>query len=163
MATHLDERTNVLVLDGTLATKLVEATTVSTVSHALVLEITLATLVANGAIQRVVGEQEFHDALTGLVDEGRVGLDDHTGLDGPCTRSDGLGGAFDFDETHTTATGDHELLVVAVAGDGGAGLFAGLDESGAGCEVCQTGGQYRVVVSGGIPSIETFLPSVFAC
>lgn len=163
MAAHLDERTNVLVLDGTLATKLVEATTVSTVSHALVLEIALATLIANRAIQRVVGEQEFHDTLTGLVDEGGVGLDDHTGLDGPCARGDGLGGALDFDETHTTVTGDHELLVVAVAGDGGAGLFAGLDEGGAGCEVCQTGGQYRAVVSGGIPSIETFLPSVFAC
>lgn len=132
MSRYLDERTNVLVLDGTLATKLVEATTITTVSHALILEITLATLVANGAVQRVVGQQELHDTLTGLVNEGRVGLDDHTGLDGPCARSDGLGGALDLDETHTTVTSDHELLVVAVAGDGGAGLFAGLDEGGAG-------------------------------
>jgi len=129
---HLDERTNVLVLDGTLATKLVEAATVAAVSHALILEITLATLVANGAVQGVVGQQELHDTFTGLVDEGRVGLDDHTGLDGPCARGDGLGSALDFDETHTTVTGDHELLVVAVAGDGGAGLFAGLDEGRAG-------------------------------
>jgi hypothetical protein len=132
MERHLDKGTNVLVLDGTLATKLVEAATVATISHALILEITLATLVANGAVQGVVGQQELHDTLTGLVDEGRVGLDDHTGLDGPCAGSDGLGGALDLDETHTTVTGDHELLVIAVAGDGGAGLFAGLDEGGAG-------------------------------
>jgi hypothetical protein len=129
---HLDKGTNVLVLDGTLATKLVEAATVATISHALILEITLTTLVANGAVQGVVGQQELHDTLTGLVDEGRVGLDDHTGLDGPCARGDGLGGTLDFDETHTTTSGDHELLVVAVARDGGAGLFASLDEGRAG-------------------------------
>lgn len=94
---HLDERTNVLVLDGTLATKLVEATTITAVSHALVLEIALATLVANWAVQGVVGQQELHDTLAGLVDEGRVGLDDHTGLDGPCARGNGLGSALDLD------------------------------------------------------------------
>jgi hypothetical protein len=69
---YLDKRTNVLVLDSTLALHLVEATTVAAVSHALVLKITLATLVANGAVQGVVGQQELHDTLTGLVDEGRV-------------------------------------------------------------------------------------------
>jgi hypothetical protein len=132
MCRHLDERTNVLVLDSTLASHLVEAATVAAVSHALVLKITLATLVANRAVQGVVGQQELHDTLTGLVDEGRIGLDNHARLDGPCARGDGLGGTLDFDEAHTTVTSDHELLVVTVAGDGRASLFAGLDEGGAG-------------------------------
>lgn len=110
-----------------------ETTAVGTVSHALVLQVTLATLVANGAVKRVVGQQELHDTLTGLVDEGRVRLDDHAGLNGPGARGDGLGGALDFDQAHTTVTGDHELLVVTVAGNSGAGLFAGLNQGGTGC------------------------------
>lgn len=158
---YLDQWANVLVLNRTLATQLVEASSVGTVSHRLILQIALATLVADGAVERVVGEQELHDTLTGLVNEWRVGLDDHAGLDGPGARGDGLGGALDFDEAHTAVSGDHELLVIAVAGDGRAGLFTGLDERGSGC--AWHGQRRRERGNGaaryGSPSIETFLPS----
>jgi len=53
---YLDERADVLVLDGTLSTQLVEATSVSTIAHALVLQITLATLITDGAVERMVCE-----------------------------------------------------------------------------------------------------------
>jgi hypothetical protein len=47
---YLDQRPDVLVLNGTLTLELVEASAVRPVSHRLVLEIALASLVANGAV-----------------------------------------------------------------------------------------------------------------
>ncbi len=50
-----------------------------TVGHRLVLQRTLATLVADRAVQRVVDQQQLHDALLGLVchRRGVLGLHDH--------------------------------------------------------------------------------------
>jgi hypothetical protein len=53
---YLDQRPDVLVLDCALAFELVEASAVRTISHRLILEITLASLVTNGTVQRVVGK-----------------------------------------------------------------------------------------------------------
>ena len=108
---RLDQRANVLVLNGTLAADLVEAAAVGTVAHGLVLKIALATLVANRAVEGVVGEEELHDALAGLVDEGRVGLDDHAGLDGPGAGRNGLRRPLDLDQAHTAVSGNHQLPV----------------------------------------------------
>ena len=47
---YLDQWSNVLVLNRTLSLELVEASAVGTVSHLLILEIALASLVANGAV-----------------------------------------------------------------------------------------------------------------
>lgn len=132
---YLDQRANVLVLNGTLALQLVETSSVCTVSHALILQITLATLVANGAVKRVVCQQELHHALARLVNLWAVRLDHHTGLHRPRARSYGLGCTLNFNQTHSAVSGNHKLLVVAVAGDGRAGLFTGLDERGAGCTI----------------------------
>jgi hypothetical protein len=106
---RLDQGSNVLVLNSTLAANFVESATVGAVSHGLILEITFTSLVANRAVKRVVGEQEFHDTLTGLVGDGRVGLDDHARLHWPCTRGDGLGGLFDLDQAHSAVSGNHEF------------------------------------------------------
>jgi hypothetical protein len=46
----LDERANILVFDGTLSGDLVETSSVSTITHRLILKITLATLVTDRAI-----------------------------------------------------------------------------------------------------------------
>jgi hypothetical protein len=81
----LDQGTNVLILDSSLAANLVESASVRSVTHRLVLKITLTTLITDGAVEGMVGQQEFHNTLTGLVSEGRVGLDNHTGLYGPST------------------------------------------------------------------------------
>ena len=126
---YLNQRSNVLVLNGALAPELVEASAVRTVSHRLVLEIAFASLVANGAVQGVVGQHELHDALPRLVNEGRACLDYHTGLYGPCARGHGLRSPLHLDQAHAATPGNHQLLVVAVSRDGGSGLFAGLDES----------------------------------
>src|SRR5262249_23148865 len=52
-----------------------------TVAHCLVLQRALATLVADGTVQRVVDQEHFHDALLRLVGHGRgeLRLDDHAG------------------------------------------------------------------------------------
>jgi hypothetical protein len=81
----LDERSDVLVLNRTLSGNLVETSTVRSVSHRLVLKVTLSSLVANRAVQRVVCQQKLHNSLPGLVNERRVGLYNHTGLNGPAT------------------------------------------------------------------------------
>jgi hypothetical protein len=130
---YLDQWSNVLVLNRALSLELVEAPTVGTVSHGLILEITLASLVANGAVQGVIGKQELHDALTRLVDEGRVGLDNHAGLYRPCARGDWLGSPLHFDQAHSATSSNHQLFVVTVSWDGNSGLVAGLDEGRAGC------------------------------
>jgi hypothetical protein len=130
---YLDQRSHVLVLHRTLATNLVETASVATISHRLVLEIALASLVANGAVERVVGEEELHDTLAGLVDERRVGLDYHSRLYRPCAGRHRLGSPLHLNQAHTTTPRNHQLLVVAVARDGGSGLFASLDEGGTGC------------------------------
>lgn len=66
--------------------------------------------------------------------EWAVRLDYHARLDRPCAGCHGLRGALDFDQAHSAIAGNHEFFVVAVAGDRDAGLLAGLDEGGAGCE-----------------------------
>jgi hypothetical protein len=111
----------------------VESSTVGAVPHRLVLEIAFSSLVANGTVKRVVGEQELHDTLTRFVDEGRVGLDHHAWLHRPRARRDWLGSPLHLDQTHAAITGNHQLLVVAVSRDSAAGLFAGLDEGRTGC------------------------------
>jgi hypothetical protein len=63
----LDQWPNVFVFDSTLSGNFVKSTAVSTVTHRLVLEIALSTLVTNRAIKRVVGEEEFHNALPGFM------------------------------------------------------------------------------------------------
>jgi hypothetical protein len=63
----LDQWPNVFVLDSTLSGNFVKSTAVSTVTHRLVLEIALSTLVTDRAIKRVVGEEEFHNALPGFM------------------------------------------------------------------------------------------------
>jgi hypothetical protein len=131
---YLDQRPNVLVLYSTLAPHLVESSAVAAISHRLVLEIALASLVANGAVKRMVGEEEFHDTFSCLVDKRRVGLDHHSRLYRPRAGRHRLGSPLHLDQTHTTTSGNHQLLVVAVSRDGGSGLLTRLDEGCTGYE-----------------------------
>lgn len=71
----LDEGTKVLVLRRALSSNLMEPPTIGSIPHALILQVALSTLVANGTIERMVGEHHLHHSLAGLVDEGGRGLD----------------------------------------------------------------------------------------
>ena len=139
-----------------------ESPSVRTISHALILQITLATLVANGAVQWVVGQQEFHDTFSCLVCERAVCLDHHSGLYGPGTRGHWLGRALDLDQAHSAVSGNHELLVVAVSWDRDAGFLACLDERGSSCPNTSISARISLgyIVLRGLPSTETFLPSI---
>ena len=61
---RLHQRAKVLVLDHALA--LGEAGNGTAVTHRQVLQLALAALVANRAVQRVVDQQEFHHAVLGV-------------------------------------------------------------------------------------------------
>ena len=67
----LHQRADILVLDGALV--LVEAGRINAIGHGLVLQIALAALVADRAIERMVDQQELHHALAGLLHCRRLG------------------------------------------------------------------------------------------
>ena len=122
----LDDRAEVLVLDAAL--DLTEARAVRAVVHRLFLQVALAALVADRAVERVVGEEELHDALARAVDHGRVGLNAHLWGQRPCARSDWLGHLLHLDEAHAAVAGDGKALVEAEARDVHACHLARLDD-----------------------------------
>lgn len=58
------QRADVLVFDGALV--LFKAVLVDAIGHGLILQVALATLVADRAIQRVVDEQKLHHPFAGF-------------------------------------------------------------------------------------------------
>jgi hypothetical protein len=98
----LDQGANIFILHGTLSAGFVKSTPIGTITHRLVLEIALSSLVTNRAIEGMIGEKELHHTLSSLVNQRRVRLDHHTRLYWPSTGGNRLRGTFDFDETHTT-------------------------------------------------------------
>ncbi len=128
------DRADVLVLDGPLV--LVEARAGDAEGHRLILQVAFAALVADRAIQRMVDQQKFHDAMAGLLDHGRLGRDlgSLAVRAGPAVaHAPGAGGhrlrrALELDETHAAIAGDRQPLMEAEARDLGAGGLAGLQE-----------------------------------
>jgi hypothetical protein len=131
----LDQWSQILVLNSTLANNLGETTTVGTVADRLVLKITLASLVANGAVQRMVGQKELHDTLASLLDKLGIGLDLHSGHDRESAGGDGLGRLFNFNQAHSAVSGNGQTLVVTETGDVDTSLLTGLDDSRAGLDL----------------------------
>src|SRR5215831_3220031 len=106
-----DQWTEILVANGPLV--LLEPATVETVSHRLVLQIALAALVTNRAVERVIDQQELHNPFLRLERLWRVRENYH-----PVGRRHRAGGDrlwrfFDFDQTHAAIAGDRKALVVA--------------------------------------------------
>ena len=118
---RLDERADILVLDRALV--LGEARRVDAVGHRLVLQVALAALVADRAIQRMVDEQELHHAFARLLHHRRLGehrrrLAVRAGAavaHAPGAGRDGLGRALHLDEAHAAIAGDRQPLVEAEA------------------------------------------------
>ncbi len=89
------------------------------VRHRLVLERALAALVAHGAVERVVDQQELEDAVLRLLHQRRCGVDDHAfrgveharDLQGRASRT------LDLDEAHATHADRGHAWVVAEARD----------------------------------------------
>ncbi len=114
---RLDQRPDVFVLDRPLV--LVEPAAVDAVGHRLVLQVALAALVADRAVERVVDEQELHHPLAGAPHHLRAG-DDLRRLavragpavaHRPGARGDRLRRALQFDQAHATVAGDRQALV----------------------------------------------------
>ena len=134
---RLDQRADVLLFDGALVLDVARAA--EAVGHRLVLQIALAALVADRAVERMIDKQEFHDAFARRLHQragcqhlawrpvlvGRQVGDTHG------ARGDGLGNAFHLDETHAAVAGYRQALVVAEARDLGAGHLARLQDGGA--------------------------------
>ena len=104
------------------------------VGERLVLERALAALVAHGAVERVVDEEELEDAVLRLLGDLALGVDLHVGRDGD--HAGGLeGGAaagVDLDDAHPAHADRLHPRVVAEARDVGAVALGGLDHELAG-------------------------------
>lgn len=115
----LNQGSNILVLNSALATKIniSEPAAIAAKSHALVLQIALASLVANRTIQRMINQQELHDTLPGLASQVRVGLDPPALHDRHRAGGDWLQLLLDLHQAHPAVPSDCQPLVVAEPGD----------------------------------------------
>ena len=96
-----------------------------------VLQLALAAGIADGAVERMVAEQQLQRGFAGLGDLGRLGLDDHALGDRRSAGGLELGHLLDADDAHAAGGLQREAGVVTEGGDLDAGGLAGLDEQGA--------------------------------
>ena len=131
---RLDQRADILVLDRALV--LVIAAVVDAVGHRLVLQIALAALVADRAIERMVDQQELHHPFARLAHHRALGVD-HLGRAVAVRRQVlhahragrlRLRHADDLDQAHAAVAGDRQPLVEAEARNLGARGFARLEQ-----------------------------------
>ena len=114
-----------------------EARRVGAVGHRLILQIALAALVADRAVERMVDQQELHHALARLARHRRIGEHDRrlAVRAGPQVLDRHRAGrrrlgrpALHFDEAHPAIAGDRQPLVEAEARNFGAGRLASLEQ-----------------------------------
>ena len=130
-----------------------EAVRAATVVGGVFLELALAGLVADGAVQRVVGQQELQHALAGLFGHLAVGADTHVLCHGVGAGDDGAGHPGDglvavliiggggtgrqarghalFHQAHAAGTHHGELRVIAEGGHVRTHGVAGIHDTGA--------------------------------
>ena len=125
---RLDQRPHVLFFDRALV--LGKAGAVAAKGLRLILQVALATLIANRAVQRVVEEQELHHAFARLLHLVGAGVDHEAVAARQRTGGGGLGRTaalvFDFDQTHAAVAGHRQTVVVAEPGDLSPGEFRDL-------------------------------------
>ncbi len=119
---RLDQHADVLVFDRALV--LVIARVVDAIGHRLVLQVALAALIADRAVERMVDQQEFHHAFARLLHHRRLG-EDHLRravlVRHQVLHRHGAGGlrlgrpARHLDQAHAAVAGDREPLVEAEA------------------------------------------------
>lgn len=121
-----DQRTDVFVRHHALA--LVETAHRTTVAERDVLQLALAALIADRAVQRVVDQQEFHHAALVLQRLFATGRDLHAIHHRRGASRRGLRRFLDIDQAHAAVGRDRQLLVVAEARDRDAGLVGRLND-----------------------------------
>ena len=87
------------------------------VTHRQILKLAFAALIANGAVQRMVDQQELHDRLLRLDGLVRLCPDHHALCHRRCAGWHGLGSFFNFNQTHATAGRDGEFFVITKVRD----------------------------------------------
>ena len=79
------------------------------------MKIALASLITDGAVERVVGKQELHDSSSSNSCWFRSRVNAHSRSNLRAARSNGLWSFLDFDQTHPTISSNFESFVVAKA------------------------------------------------
>ncbi|EWS53923.1 hypothetical protein X551_03268 [Methylibium sp. T29] len=126
-ATHLlhgDQRSDVLVQHDALLFLVARGRLA--VAHRQVLQLALASLVTDRAVERVVDEQEFHHRALRLERLVALGAHDHALRHRRGAGRHRLGRLLDVDQAHPAVGRDAELLVIAEVRDVGAGLVGGM-------------------------------------
>ena len=124
-----DQRTEVLVLDDALA--LGVARDVAAVAHREILQLALAALVADRAVERVVDQQELHRRLLRGDRARRARVDLHALHHRRRAGGHRFRRLLDLDQAHAAIGGDRQLLVIAEARDVSAVGVRDLDDHGA--------------------------------
>jgi len=117
---------DVFVLDCSF--ELIEPSSAISVEVGKVLEIAVASLIADGAVEGVVGQQKLHGASLGVPGVLGGGVYFHGWGDLRAAGCDGLGCFFYLDEAHSAVAGNLEPLVVAEAGDLDVVFLGGLED-----------------------------------
>src|SRR5690606_23615542 len=99
------------------------------------LQVAFATLVADRAIKRMVDEQELHHAFTRALHLLGACMDDHAIRSRHGAGSHRPWSLLKLDKAHAAVACDGEALVIAEARDFRAGCLAGLQQSGAVCDL----------------------------
>ena len=108
---HRDQGPHILVSHHALF--FFVARTGTAIADRQILQLALTALVANGAIQGVVDQQELHDRLLGLDGLVALGAHDHALRDRGRAGRQGFGGLFHFHQTHAAIGSNGKFLVVA--------------------------------------------------
>ena len=108
---HADERTHILVENHPFLFLIARRR--AAIPHRQILQLALATLIANGAIQRVVDQQKLHHRLLGLDGLVALAADNHAVGDRRGTGRHRLGHLFNIHQAHAAVRRDAQFLVVA--------------------------------------------------
>lgn len=103
-----------------------EAGSIGTESHGLVLQIALTALITNGTVERMVHQQELHDALACLPSQIGVGLDAPPLHYGHGARGHRFRALLHLHQAHATVAGHRQPFVVAESGNFHADLGSSL-------------------------------------
>ncbi len=128
---RLHQRAQVLVLHRALV--FLVARVVHPVTERLVLQVALAALVADRAVERVVDEQELHHPAAGVAHHLGVGVHHHALGDRPGAGGDRLRRRLlDLHQAHAAIAGNRQPVVIAEPRHLDARRLAGLQDRGSG-------------------------------